>query len=184
MKKIVFPLMLILVVGLTYMQSAETQVEDKIIWAESTQLEWNDFQGTPKETSGLDANTIAGIQCKPTKTKYKIGERVNYDVFAYFSKSNSWVKSGKQSEYLLKHEQIHFDIAELHARKLKTYIQQTKITVENTRLVNDYLDEISVQLKAMQDQYDKETQRGEDKIAQYNWAKFVLGELGRLNQLP
>src|SRR3989338_7469183 len=46
-----------------------------------------------------------------------------FDDNAYFDKSRSWVKSEHASDmYLLNHEQKHFDITEIHSRKINEIV--------------------------------------------------------------
>ena len=109
---------------------------DKIFWDENRPLNWSDFQGVPgtysdnyvgdrSDTAG--AYTVTGIpfqwwsqiiQNQPCM--YTITE---FDSNAYFAKPNSWVKSELTSNtFLLNHEQKHFDLAEIQARKFNQVV--------------------------------------------------------------
>jgi hypothetical protein len=93
------------------------QLHDTIQWSTSYKLKWEDFQGKSDSSSKYGAISRPGI-------KYHLSanaDSFNVKVLCFFIKSKSWSKY-KNSYPLLMHEQLHFDIAELFARKLrKTY---------------------------------------------------------------
>src|SRR5690348_5350311 len=84
-----------------------------IVWNEYRPLTWEDFQGKRSEDAAGDAGTVVQIKAKP----YMVKDQVKYDVAAVFVKNKSW--SDAQTKELLAHEQLHFDIAELYARKIR-----------------------------------------------------------------
>lgn len=106
--------------------------EDIIEWSKECRLTWDDFQReSPME---LGAETAAGIIRKFTDTV--VFEREGKMIFqitcegvlCYFNKKNSWVlekqKTAPNQEIILKHEQDHFDIAEIYAREYWKEIQK------------------------------------------------------------
>lgn len=54
--------------------------------------------------------------------------RVVVDVYAYFSPRQSWYHKDMADDHLLSHEQLHFDITELYARKLRKKIATYSFT--------------------------------------------------------
>src|SRR5690606_30202906 len=102
------------------------QVQEKIFWQEDG-LSWNDFKSAPNQSSSFHANTSAGISYSwGIKNSNGIIE-LNYEVLSFFNPENSWVKPGSDNKYLLQHEQLHFDITELHARKLRKKLSEIKV---------------------------------------------------------
>src|SRR5687768_6828529 len=101
--------------GMSNGQSRSASVDDRgtITWNEFYRLQWHDFQGEPQENSIGDAGTVVQIKAKP----YLVKKQVRYDVYALFNRKKSWARD--YSESLLAHEQLHFDIAELYARKIR-----------------------------------------------------------------
>ena len=88
------------------------------------------------------------------------------DVTTYFYPQLSWKKNSKENNQdLLKHEQLHWDISELYARKLraayKKYIPQKN---QKERL-------------QAQNAYDLETKHGLLKDAQEKWSDKIREEL-------
>src|SRR6266436_4042982 len=87
-----------------------------IEWSADRKLKWDDYKRKPKDGTGLDTEsavyfTALGVGCKE-------GKVVN-QVRAVFEPDESWVDPTKKTDQLLKHEQGHFDLAELSARKLR-----------------------------------------------------------------
>src|SRR5688500_19580117 len=85
---------------------AQNTSSDLLEWNEFYKLTWEDFTGKRTESSIGDAGTVVSIKAKP----YMVKNKVKYDVYAYFNRQKSWASD--TSEELLKHEQLHFDIAE------------------------------------------------------------------------
>src|SRR3954454_15021145 len=108
MKAFTIPAFLILFNLYSYSQ------ENLLCWDESKPLQWDDFSGKAKDTSFFDAESFAEV-----RFNYKLDQlhAFHFDVKAIFNKNISWIRQEHRSDALLKHEQIHFDIAELYARK-------------------------------------------------------------------
>ena len=91
---------------------------------------------------------------------------------AGFQKPRSWGRS--KTDYILNHEQGHFDIAEIFARKLNKKMSEyqfNKTTYKND-LKNIY-DGITTEKEVFQDQYDKETDHSRKKEQQAEWLKKI-----------
>ena len=80
-------------------------------------------------------------------------------------------------DYILAHEQLHFDITELHVRKLKKQISTLKVTKNIGSILDRLLQNINNELSKMQNQYDSESKNSIDKDAQYKWEVFIAKEL-------
>ena len=147
--------------------SAQIEYNPKthILWNEYYKLSWDDFKA-PKDPSRFgDAGTSVMIIAKPFLEKRK----VYYQVYAIFDKSKSW--GNNSSEELLAHEQLHFDIAELYARKVRKKVAELRRTGE--KKVANYNKAINIILQKsneIDEQYDKETFHGviSDKQAEWN----------------
>jgi len=114
-----------------------------IIWEKNRLLAWNDFQSTAVKSEiskGHCAVTASSIfaDCNgkliktKSKTKFQI---VDIQIHAYFIKDQSWkynelFEKNGGPEKILKHEQSHFDITEIYARryryKMKKEAQQLR----------------------------------------------------------
>src|SRR5262249_44372894 len=85
-----------------------------IYWSAEKKLTGSDFQGRPDPASSMKAMTHSGIayswQCA--------NGTLTYEVIARFDRSKSWMRPGAETKLLL-HEQKHFDITEIYARKMR-----------------------------------------------------------------
>lgn len=100
---------------------------------------------------------------------------------ATFSINTSWVIKKYETGELLKHEQLHFDIIELFARKLRKRILNTKITTKGTQ---EQLKKLQTDLQneenAYQNLYDKQTDHSRNKQKQKEWGEKIAKELKEL----
>src|SRR5689334_15537067 len=103
-------------IKLTYSQSSKKFAKDTIIWSGDRLLTVEDFQGRKSKNK---AGTSSGLFIH---SEDKEGTLMFY-VEAIFYKSKSFFMKD-ESPYALRHEQLHFDITELYARKLRQKIIQ------------------------------------------------------------
>ena len=99
-----------------------------IEWDTKRKLEWSDFKGEPNANSSFFAMTNSGIKYGWSSSFDGSKRTFEFEVSSYFDANNSWVKEGKNSDSLLVHEQIHFDISELKARELRTRLKSFNYT--------------------------------------------------------
>jgi hypothetical protein len=152
-----------------------------VTWTEGYILSWDDFQG--KEDVVLNLSALSKIAIPYT---YSSDGEVDLTVklSTVFVKGESWYKSGKENNVLLGHEQLHFDIAELHRRLIVKAILDTKFSSENyeselKQLVNKIWDEY---YRKMQDQYDAETNYARLFQSQIDWNESVAAKLIELKE--
>jgi hypothetical protein len=146
-----------------------------ILWNEYYKLGWHDFQGKRTEDAIGDAGSVVQIKAKP----YLVKNKVWYEVTALFLRHKSWV-SGK-SEALLAHEQLHFDIAELYARKIRKKIQAMSSQGNNDiKIYNAAIQELLEESDRLDKQYDTETLHGAMVRKQKTWETKINGELRSL----
>src|SRR4051812_22301937 len=87
-----------------------------IRWNDKEPLRWDNFAGKINDTSWFDAECFAEIRYN---YKFNSLRDFQFDVFANFDQNTSWIKKEYKTEALLKHEQLHFDIAQLFSLKIK-----------------------------------------------------------------
>jgi hypothetical protein len=151
---------------------------DEIVWQADKKLEWKYFKASPNPDSKHSAISASRINMSYHSKK----DTLFVSVRAVFIQSESWVVSGNETESLLSHEQTHFDITELYARKLRQKIsgkKMKKISVmkELTELKND----IGDNLNAFHDLYDSETNHCKNAQKQLEWEKKIAKELQSLD---
>ena len=156
---------------------------ESIVWSQTHKLTWQDFKAKPKAEIDAVALTVSGISFSFSLTQ-KNNEDYTYETFvrANFYPEKSWVKVEDSTNYILSHEQLHFDITELYARKLRKRISEYSFT-KNIRLeLNTINDDINYELELSQDQYDTETNHSIIPEMQNKWQNFIKKELSEVSQ--
>ncbi|MBO3097280.1 DUF922 domain-containing protein [Gelidibacter pelagius] len=159
---------LLFILALTLIGSSSN--EDVLEWQENVQLKWSDFKGEPKDLGDIVAITSSGISFR-FSIKEGNGEVIGFDtqVQAHFYPKRSWVHKKKSSDHILAHEQLHFDITELHARKFKKEITQLNISKDIKRDLNSTYKRINKEMTVMQHSYDIESNYSRNIIMQAAW---------------
>jgi hypothetical protein len=155
-----------------------TLKNDTIAWSGNYRLVWDDFKGEiPKNTPfSVKAQTQSGIYVEEIRVKGKVPK---YKIETYFLKMVSWTKV--KDEKILMHEQLHFDISELYARKLRKSFDSLKVrNVIDRNIYKDFYNSNFIKLNEYQDQYDKEVYF--DEIAQEEWTEKIATELYYLSK--
>jgi len=159
------------------------QDEDVMLWSASSQLAWNDFKAQPENGTDIVATTASGITFSYSikKTDHKIVS-FNTQVFGHFYPDKSWVILENADDYILAHEQLHFDITELHVRKFKQQIERLKVSAHIASDLDNLHQEINKLLSKMQNSYDGESDYSRNLIYQTKWHKFIKMELEKLSK--
>ena len=144
------------------------QKYNKLLWSQNQKVQWKDFTGKAQKSSKAHALTATEISYSLEYNKKK--KAYEADVKCLFVKNKSWVKEDPTPE-LLKHEQLHFDIAELASRKIRMGIVKAKVLqAENPaeKMKDVYKREMQAYEK-MQKAYDKETKHSLNESKQLLW---------------
>ncbi len=153
--------------------------DEVIFWNEDIRLTWDDFQIRTKGRRNYYAQSATGIysfwKCKGSQFEFIVG--------AVFDKQDSWVKSSAQLDTerqhkLLNHEQIHFDLSECYARKIRKAFSElaypcSRSHKEIRKIVNRHLEEFHSEEK----RYDKETSHGLNEEKQAYWDQQIAQRL-------
>lgn len=146
---------------------------DQIIWRPDRKLNWDDFLCKPVRNTDAVALTSTTLSLA-----YRIhnGE-IDYKINCGFSKSRSW--GLLKTDYILAHEQAHFDITELYARKLHqaltghTYNKATPMQKQ----INAVYEAVMKEKEAYQERYDNETSHSRNKVKQTEWLDTIEAQL-------
>ena len=149
----------------------------KMQWNENRQLTWEDFQGVPNRGDDFVASTNSGISFSFSYNVRGGKMTMDYEVLCNFYPELSWYKPDKVSPYILKHEQTHFDISELFARKLRKVMAETEFSNDPKEKINALYSDIERLRQEMQDSYDLESDHSKNKEAELQWRAFVEKEL-------
>lgn len=154
--------------------------EATLDWKAERPLTWSDFQGTVPEHTEFAAHTTTeiGMDAKYMGTLVQI--KGTYDVYARFIKTESWAQPGERNRTasILKHEQLHFDITELHARKLRADLDRLRTGDRSLKQkVQDVFQNRNAEASAMQRSYDSQTDHGLRTEMQKAWEKAISDSL-------
>ena len=154
--------------------------ENRIHWDNSRKLSWQDFKGSPRESSKFSAESSLQISYGLKISQEAGVTNYSFTVDCYFDKKGSWVKPDKKTDNLLMHEQLHFDIAEYFARKLRKEFKQNSFTTENYQtksaaIFNKNFEEY----QNYQTAYDEETRHGIIPEEQAKWEEKVRSLLAK-----
>ncbi|MBZ9730328.1 DUF922 domain-containing Zn-dependent protease [Salegentibacter sp. JZCK2] len=158
------------------------QENEKVSWNAEKPLNWSDFKASPKRHLPYRANTNSGLSFSWNSTESNSGIELNYEIGSNFYPNRSWVKEIEEVDYLLAHEQLHFDITELHARKLRKALEAYEPGGNMKKELEAIYSEIEKQRRQMQAQFDRETNHSINKEAEFKWRAFVKQELDKLSK--
>ena len=148
-------------------------------WSATRRLTWIDFRGRPPSGGAEVAKTAYALfyawKCR--------GAAFDFRVIAGFRPRQSWVKTIALNDSVLRlsalrHEQTHFDLAEVHARRMRRYFGGLagacrKTDAELTELAGRLINEE----KTEQQRYDTETNHGLRPESQAAWNAEVARRL-------
>lgn len=154
----------------------------KIKWTPGTKLKWSDFQSKAARnpTDNTAAFAYTGIVYEVVKST-NARSPVSIKVTSVFDVQKSWKRSENLPDHILNHEQIHFDIAELYARKIRKLVRdKIRTSGDYDRLFKTEYQKLYDEYMAFQDKYDKETNHGENLDKQKYYNDFVSMSLKNL----
>lgn len=158
------------------------QEEETITWSHDHKLHWGNFEGEPNYNSDAVAITASGITYGLSLTTFSNSDKIEFKtrVMAQFYPEQSWYLKERVNDTVLGHEQLHFDISELHARKLRKRLKQGKFNKENIRQeISKIYDQVNKELRAMQEAYDEGSDYSRDYTGQIQWQKRIARELNK-----
>jgi len=158
------------------------QQDRSMTWSDDLQLQWEGFNGTPTRGTTVVAVTASGLSFG-FSTKMTETQLVDYTAFvdAHFYPDKSWYVKERANSVILDHERLHFDITELHARKFKQRIAQTKFDLSINSQMERIHNTITDELRQMQQKYDTETDHSQNVDKQKEWQKFIKVQLDKLS---
>ena len=145
-------------------------------------LQWIDFKGTPDNASPYFAYTAWKTNVKFSGVTFE-GEKAfmkGFEMTVEFDAKSSWVKKGKETDELLKHEQGHFDVGLLYMQEVLRTIASANFTRSGYKDEFQKLVEgIHHKYVVMGELYDKETNHSIKKEEQAKWNAFFAEQVTR-----
>ena len=161
---------------------ANTEIyERQIEWTPGRKLTHLDFKGVPgkDEPDSNAAATWSGFQMEFTGAQLFKSPR--FYVSCIFDCNKSWMKPEVQhNRNVLQHEQTHFDISEVYARKMRQALKLGYIKEYNIDNANDIYKHYLEASKVRQDLYDLESEHGRNMLQQQKWDTAIATELAEL----
>ncbi len=160
-----------------------------VTWSENTFLKQSDFQAESNPAAFEDSHSIIKYRYTWTVNSDEIKDRIlffieNILISVEFHPLLSWVRSSQYDDALLKHEQGHFDLAELVKRESleriqneftdkqfptrgKNEEQRKQFAREDSgRMIANEVEKLSVLFLQKKQKYDQETNFGKDPTRQ------------------
>lgn len=137
---------------------------ENIPWAARRILSWEDFQSAPQLGTEAVASTSTSLGLS-----YQLRSGVlTYEITCNFSKPKSW--GSLKTDYILAHEQGHFDITEIHARKLYKALADLQFNRHTYKEdINAIYQQIVKEKEEMQETYDQESDHSRNHKVQSEW---------------
>jgi Bacterial protein of unknown function (DUF922) len=143
-------------------------------------LSWSQFDEIPRRPPGVkeDAqtatNATAGdeIHVEHDRKGFHLGD---FTVKLALDSGKSWLLKGKASAELIRHEQVHWDIAGLNAHELARALKAIRTSKRGgLRLaIDSAMSRLGLKAQAQQLWYDDESKHGLDPAGQKKWQDLV-----------
>jgi hypothetical protein len=161
----------------------DDNASDTLIWQPETKLNWDDFLAEAPSRNSFAAftYTLINMEYSATITEGKVIP--SFKIYAAFNRRRSWVKNQKEARTpeILAHEQAHFDISEITARRLRKALLTETYSRKSLEQKINSIYQVTVQAgDEMQALYDQESDHGLNKAQQLKWSNRVKNELSEL----
>ena len=146
-----------------------------IKWSKEKKISWMDFQGSAQINTSVAAVSAIGITYNVVSHSI---DKYKFEINAVFEKGKSWAWTEKISDTILYHEQGHFDLGEIYARKMRQGLisNQFQFTRKNIiQEIHKVLDLYADSLTIMHQNYDLAFSKNYDK--QKEWNLYIKKEL-------
>jgi hypothetical protein len=149
-------------------------------WSKDRKLMWSDFKAVPNEEILAYALTAYKIEILPSDvmvdSRNNIQNYKSLTVVANFYMKHSWVHT--KSDFLLAHEQLHFDIAGLYAYKMRMEFNKLKKQkISNFETYLKVYQKLWAECGKTQKVYDTETNHGQRIEENTNWIAKITKKL-------
>lgn len=146
-----------------------------IYFDDQPDLSWKNFKAKANKRSNYQALTYSGLELSMQFD----ADGIRISTYAIFKPRESWTKN-KKSAYLLNHEQQHFNLSELYARKFREALSIhsfKKSGADRFKEIQTLYKSFYSQMEKQQKKYDKESEHSKNKDQQEKWNQFIQGEL-------
>lgn len=158
------------------------ELEETIPWRSDRKLSWSDFKGKVPLDAVAAAITASGISYSYSANLLHHEVDLDFEVKTFFYPNESWYKPAICDSIILSHEQLHFDIAELYARKMRLKLERTSFSENVKQEIRVIYKGILKELSDFQERYDWETDFSRNREAQLEWNARIAEALQSMEQ--
>jgi len=148
------------------------------LWVAQEPLKWDDFKGNINDTSKFAALTYSGVVFT-AKVIDDILPKIDFKVAGYYKYYDSWTRPARQTEELLRHEKMHFNISELMSRVMLKTLTSYTYSVNFQDDVSKNASQVHALAKTMQNAYDDQTDHAKNKPMQAKWELYIAQLLAK-----
>ncbi|GAB1346604.1 hypothetical protein MASR1M104_15030 [Cloacibacterium normanense] len=143
--------------------------DEFILWQENKKLKIQDFRADNKDTVKVNRQqflgAISAIRIEYSSFQRNKNSVPNFSIKTYFDPNESWMLL--KNDYVLQHEQIHFDLTELYARKMRKSVESLRQkNVTNISIYRKKIQHWNVMKEKASNQFDADNQDYYIKIGQ------------------
>lgn len=154
---------------------------DTIVYTKNKLVNWSDFKGPVPANFPAVANSAVGFMYRAGMVSEGRDLKISIRITAFFIRPQSWVKEKDKSDYILEHEQRHFDIARYGAERFRQKLLAATFSDGRAGdIINKAYQEAWSEYQALQIQYDEETEHSINTAKQNNWNDKITGWLARI----
>ena len=140
-----------------------------ILWQENKKLKIQDFKAENKDTIKVNRQqflgAISAIRIEYSSFQRNKNSVPDFSIKTYFDPNESWMLL--KNDYVLQHEQIHFDLTELYARKMRKSVESLRQkNVTNISIYRKKIQHWNVMKEKASNQFDADNQDYYIKIGQ------------------
>lgn len=164
-----------------------------LVWTDDTFLRWSDFNAESNPAAFEDSHSVIKYRYTWTVNSDEMEHQIiffieNIQLSVEFHHVLSWVRLSQATDNLLKHEQGHFDLAELVKRenleKLKNKFHEKQFPTrgkneeqrkqfakeDSGKMIAEEVEKLEVILSQRRKEYDEQTNFGQnlEKQSEYN----------------
>ena len=156
-------------VGFITLMSFSFVKDDFILWQENKKLKIQDFKADNKDTIKVNRQqflgAISAIRIEYSSFQRNKNSVPNFSIKTYFDPNESWMLL--KNDYVLQHEQIHFDLTELYARKMRKSVESLRQkNITNISIYRKKIQHWNAMKEKASNQFDADNQDYYIKIGQ------------------
>ena len=156
-------------VGFITLLSFSFVKDNFILWQENKKLKIQDFKADNKDTIKVNRQqflgAISAIRIEYSSFQRNKNSVPDFSIKTYFDPNESWMLL--KNDYVLQHEQIHFDLTELYARKMRKSVESLRQkNVTNISIYRKKIQHWNVMKEKASNQFDADNQDYYIKIGQ------------------